>query len=165
MNRICSLVLAVLCAGLAVNAQSRIPYNQRQTRSEEQEKAQVKVNSAKQTSPASGEEMYLNYCASCHARSGNGDGPVAASLKRRPADLTLLSQSHGGVYPSQYVANVLEGKAKVTPHGTQEMPVWGPVFRGLSSGHEGEVQLRIHNVNAYLESLQKTAGPSGHDNH
>lgn len=40
------------------------------------------------------------------------------------------------------------------PHGDQGMPVWGPVFRQMSGGHEGEVQMRIANLNRYLESLQ-----------
>jgi hypothetical protein len=35
------------------------------------------------------------------------------------------------------------------------MPVWGPLFRNLSQGHESEVQQRIANINAYIESLQK----------
>ncbi len=141
MNRMCSIVLAALCGVLTLGAQ--------------QQNSQVKVNPAKQTSAASGEEMYVNYCASCHGRDAKGSGPAAAGLKRHPVDLTLLSQSHGGKYPSQYVSNVLQGKTKVTTHGTQEMPVWGPVFRGVSAGHEGEVQLRIHNLNGYLESVQK----------
>ena len=32
------------------------------------------------------------YCASCHGRQGRGDGPTAASLRTRPADLTLLAR-------------------------------------------------------------------------
>jgi mono/diheme cytochrome c family protein len=151
MNRACSLVLIVLCAVLADNAQSRVHW---QT-PDKQQNSQVKMNPAKQTSAESGQEMYMNYCASCHGRNAKGDGPAATALNRHPADLTALSHSHGGVYPGPYVTNVLEGKAKVTSHGTQEMPVWGPIFRGVSSGHEGEVQLRIHNLNSFLQSLQK----------
>jgi hypothetical protein len=40
-------------------------------------------------------------------------------------------------------------------HGDQEMPVWGPVFWRLSQGHEEQVQMRIANLNRYLESLQE----------
>ena len=32
-----------------------------------------------------GEADYLTYCAPCHGRSGNGDGPLAALLAPRPA--------------------------------------------------------------------------------
>jgi len=35
------------------------------------------------------------------------------------------------------------------------MPVWGPLFRNLSQGHDAEVQQRIANINSYIESLQK----------
>lgn len=36
---------------------------------------------------ASGEQLYLNYCASCHGNEGAGDGPAAAALNPAPADL------------------------------------------------------------------------------
>lgn len=141
MKRVCLLVLAVLCGVLVLSAQ--------------QQNSNVKMNPAKPTSAASGEQMYMNYCASCHGRDGKGDGPAAAGLQKHPADLTKLSQSHGGTFPSQYVINVLQGKVEVTPHGSREMPVWGPIFRAVSGGHEGEVQLRINNLAGYLKSLQK----------
>ena len=35
----------------------------------------------------------------------------------------------------------------------QEMPVWGPVFWRMSQGREEQVQMRITNLNRYLESL------------
>jgi hypothetical protein len=35
------------------------------------------------------------------------------------------------------------------------MPVWGPLFRRISQGNEGEVQQRIANLNQYIESVQK----------
>ena len=43
----------------------------------------------------------------------------------------------------------------ITAHGSQEMPVWGPVFRSISGGHQAEVQLRINNLTEYVASLQK----------
>ena len=37
--------------------------------------------------------------------------------------------------------------------GDQDMPVWGPVFWKISQGHEELVQMRIRNLNKYLETL------------
>jgi mono/diheme cytochrome c family protein len=114
----------------------------------------VEVRPAKPTSPASGERMYVAYCAACHGTTGKGDGPAADSLKNQPADLTQLAKKHGGKYPAEYVAGILQGKTEVTPHGSEEMLVWGPVFRGVSKGDEGQVRLRVYNLNKYLESRQ-----------
>jgi mono/diheme cytochrome c family protein len=117
-------------------------------------KTEVKHAAAPQTSPASGKEMFLSYCASCHGKDAKGDGPAATSLKSLPADLTGLAKRNGGKYPSDKVTSILRGQANLVPHGDQEMPVWGPVFWKMSGGHEELVQERIANLNRYLESLQ-----------
>jgi mono/diheme cytochrome c family protein len=115
----------------------------------------VKHQAAAMTSPASGKEMFLSYCAACHGKSGKGDGPAASALKQPPADLTQLAKRNGGNYPSDLVTSVLRGQAKLTAHGDQEMPVWGPVFWKMSQGKEEQVTLRIANLNKYVESLQQ----------
>ncbi|HYU45968.1 MAG TPA: cytochrome c [Terriglobales bacterium] len=117
-------------------------------------KTQVKHEAAPLTSPASGKEMFLSYCASCHGKDAKGNGPAAAALKSLPADLTTLAKRNGEKYPLDRVTSVLRGQATVVPHGDQEMPVWGPVFWRMSQGHEVEVQQRIANLNKYIESLQ-----------
>ena len=117
-------------------------------------KTQVKREAAPMTSPASGKEMFVNYCASCHGKDAKGDGPAATSLKSLPADLTGLAKRNGGKYPSDKVTSILRGQTNLVPHGDQEMPVWGPVFWRMSGGHEELVQQRIANLNRYIESLQ-----------
>ena len=117
-------------------------------------KTEVKHSTAPVTSPVSGKEMFLSYCASCHGKDAKGDGPAAASLKVAPADLTGLAKRNGGKYPADKVTTILRGQANLVPHGDQEMPVWGPVFWKMSGGHEELVQQRIANLNRYLESLQ-----------
>ena len=93
----------------------------------EEEKKKIKHAPAPVTSPASGREMFVNYCASCHGRDGKGDGPAAAALNKSPAGLTALAKNYGGKYPAMKVASVLE-------------PVWGRMaarrcpFGGLDSG-------------------------------
>ena len=110
---------------------------------------------APRTSATSGKEMYLAYCAACHGREGKGDGPVAAALKTRPTDLTLLSERNHGRFPSVPVVNVITSSAGVPAHGSQEMPVWGPIFLAMGHQHESEARLRVANLADYLKSLQK----------
>ncbi len=118
-------------------------------------KSTVKHEAAPMTSPSSGKEMFLSYCAPCHGKDAKGNGPAAAALKQLPADLTMLAKRNGGKYPSNKVTTVLRGQDKLVAHGDQEMPVWGPVFWRMSQGHEEQVTLRIANLNKYIESLQE----------
>ena len=121
----------------------------------QESKPVVKHETAPATSPASGKEMFMSYCASCHGKDAKGDGPAAAALKQAPADLTALTELHDGKYPSDLVTSVLRGQTKLMAHGDQDMPVWGPVFWKMSQGHEEMVQMRIANLNKYIESLQE----------
>jgi mono/diheme cytochrome c family protein len=114
----------------------------------------VEHTSAEQTSPASGHDMFMSYCASCHGKDAKGDGPAASALKIAPADLTALAKLNGGKYPALKVTSVLSGQTDLAAHGNKEMPVWGKVFWRMSGGHEGEVQQRVANLNRYIESLQ-----------
>jgi mono/diheme cytochrome c family protein len=41
-----------------------------------------------------GAQVYAANCAACHGSKGYGDGPAAAQLSPRPADLAWLSRSH-----------------------------------------------------------------------
>jgi len=75
-------------------------------------------------------------------------------LKEPPANLTTLAQKNGGKLPSNHVSATLRGQASPGAHGNKEMPVWGPVFRQISQGHEDEVHQRIANLTKYVESLQ-----------
>jgi len=121
----------------------------------QQAKPEVKHAPVPIASPASGKEMFMSYCASCHGKDAKGNGPAASALKQLPADLTTLAKRHGGKYPSDRVTSVLRGQANLMAHGDQDMPVWGPVFWTMSGGHEEQVQMRIANLNRYLESIQE----------
>jgi len=118
------------------------------------QKPEVKHTPAPMTSAASGKEMFMSYCASCHGKDAKGDGPAASARSAKPADLTMLAKNNGGSYPSMKVMSVLRGQANVGAHGNQEMPVWGPVLWRMSQGHESEMQQRIANLSKYIESLQ-----------
>jgi mono/diheme cytochrome c family protein len=117
-------------------------------------KTTIEHGTIKNTSPASGKEMFNSYCAVCHGTDGKGGGPAAPALSVPPADLTLLSKNNDGKFPAAKVSSILRGTAEFPAHGSKDMPVWGPLFRGMSGGHEGEVQQRVSNLTHYVESLQ-----------
>ena len=102
----------------------------------------------------SGKEMFNSYCAVCHGKDGKGNGPAASAMKTPPTDLTLLAKNNGGKYPASHVAAVIRGQATTPSHGSQDMPVWGPLFSSIDQGHEGQVQQRITNLVTYVETLQ-----------
>jgi mono/diheme cytochrome c family protein len=102
-----------------------------------------------------GSDTYAFYCAPCHGKDGKGRGPVAEALKTSPADLTTLSTRNGGVFPRERVrAFVTTGERAIPAHGSTAMPVWGPTFTALDP-NDKVVTVRIFNVVAYLESIQK----------
>ncbi|HLK68444.1 MAG TPA: cytochrome c [Bryobacteraceae bacterium] len=113
----------------------------------------IRIVSVQPTPMNSGQEMFKNYCATCHGRDGKGDGPAASALKKAPADLTQLALKHDGKYPDAYVASRLTSIDQPA-HGSNEMPVWGPVLSSLSRGTTAETHLRITNIVAYVETLQ-----------
>ena len=97
------------------------------------------------------------YCASCHGRGGRGDGPTAAALKTKPADLTLLSRGNRGAFPRERVLDFIEGSSRAAGHGSPEMPVWGPTLRALDAS-DARVTVRLQNLVAFVESIQQ--GPA-----
>ena len=105
-------------------------------------------------SSTSGKEMYQSYCAVCHGKDAKGNGPAASAMKASPTDLTQLAKNNGGKYPSAHVAAVIKGQATTASHGSQDMPVWGPLFSSISQGHDAQVQQRITNLVSYVESVQ-----------
>jgi mono/diheme cytochrome c family protein len=106
------------------------------------------------TSPASGRDMYMHYCAVCHGRQGRGGGPAAAALKIQPADLTTLAQQNHSEFPRRRVESTLRFGSALPSHGSSEMPVWGPLFQSLNRFNNAEVEQRINNLTGYLESIQ-----------
>jgi len=104
-----------------------------------------------------GRELYGRHCASCHGEAADGNGPVAASLRRRPSDLRTIARRHGGRFDEAYVMSVVDGRRLVAEHGPREMPVWGAVFEEQSSksGYAGYASLLHSRALAdYVRTLQ-----------
>lgn len=108
-----------------------------------------------QSSASGGANDFNAYCASCHGPTAKGDGPIANSFRKRPADLTKLSSRNNGVYPSEIVFKTIDGKTPVAGHGGPDMPTWGDVFSKSSESSTAEaVRQRIDSLVKYLETLQ-----------
>jgi mono/diheme cytochrome c family protein len=106
------------------------------------------------SAPTTGRDLFRAYCASCHGLDARGAGPVADELRSIPPDLTEYALRHGGVFPSERLRQIIEGR-HVPVHGTTEMPVWGWAFmRGRGVDGIG-AQARIDALVSHLESLQK----------
>ena len=108
--------------------------------------------------PLDGRQVYERSCASCHGVGGRGDGPVASSLRDRPADLTALAATAGGRFPRERVIATVLGDRTVVAHGPNSMPVWSDRFAptGWAGTTVASVYGRRHAevVAEYLESLQ-----------
>lgn len=109
----------------------------------------VKVEPAKPIPASDGPEMFRSYCAPCHGRTAKGDGPAAAALNPKPANLTEFAKRRNGTFSAKDFEDKLNGQGMMPAHGSTDMPVWGPIFRQL-----GNEQLRIANLRKYVESLQ-----------
>ncbi len=82
-----------------------------------------------------GEHVYKMYCVMCHGSTGQGDGPLAADLTPRPANLTSEDMQHKS--DEKLLKIIRKGKP-----GTS-MPAW-----------EGDLTNKdILNVFAYVRSL------------
>jgi mono/diheme cytochrome c family protein len=102
----------------------------------------------------SGKQMYESYCAVCHGKDAKGNGPAASAMKTAPTDLSQLAKNAGGKYPAAHVAAVIRGQASTPSHGSQDMPVWGPLFSSISQGRQAQVHQRVTNLVDYIEGVQ-----------
>jgi mono/diheme cytochrome c family protein len=122
---------------------------------------------AAQTKPASqkqyeelifsvrGPDLFHAHCAPCHGAGGKGNGPAAASLKTKPADLTVLAKNNGGKFPMARVRKFISGDdPSLSSHGSREMPVWGPIFHQIEEDQDFG-NIRLQNLIKYLEAIQE----------
>jgi nucleotide-binding universal stress UspA family protein/mono/diheme cytochrome c family protein len=107
------------------------------------------------TQVVAGGELYRTYCAVCHGSAARGDGPLASSMTRKPANLTEIASRNGGLFPAELVFRTIDGKQPVRGHGGPDMPVWGDAFaRSRDGGDPERVKQMIQSLVDYLESIQ-----------
>jgi mono/diheme cytochrome c family protein len=101
-----------------------------------------------------GNRLFRTYCASCHGTDARGDGPMASHLRNVPPDLTQYTKRNGGVFPSERVYRIVDGR-DVASHGDREMPVWGDAFRVPGGPGASVVKARIDAIVRYLAGIQE----------
>ena len=104
-----------------------------------------------------GARLYRENCASCHGRTGVGDGPMVPHLTAAPSNLRVLSARNNGQFPRLAVTRQIDGRDPIALHGSGEMPVWGWRFRRADNDMRDEgkqAQARIDALVDYLESIQ-----------
>ena len=113
------------------------------------------ANAQQYTQTTPGAEVFRTYCASCHGSSARGDGPLASSMSKKPANLTEIAKRNGGEFPSELVFKTIDGRQKVRGHGGPDMPEWAEAFsKSREAGDAERVKAVIESLVAYLESIQ-----------
>ena len=110
-----------------------------------------------------GQQLYLQYCASCHGENGRGTGPVSPYLTVQPADLTHIAARRDGEFPSEQLKRIIAGEELPPGHGTRTMPVWGERLQDDLIGGANKAAIaggRISFLVDYLSAIQETRGKS-----
>ena len=106
-----------------------------------------------------GASDFADLCAPCHGTGGKGDGPMAADLVKKPANLTGLSARNGGVFPMVRVMNKIWGYSRGTAIPSM-MPKFAPLLDGptvlvdVGDGVQTPTPQRLIDLADYLKTLQ-----------
>jgi hypothetical protein len=99
-----TIVLAVALSGTAVGAQT--------------DKAAIER----------GRALFAQHCASCHGKSGRGDGPTAATLARKAHESDGDAAAQRRFFRAQ-IESAVQGTNASLAHRAPDMLVWGALFR------------------------------------
>ena len=107
-----------------------------------------------------GSQLFQDNCSVCHGNGGEGDGPAAAELTPKPADLTRLADRNGGVFPTAEVMSAIDGYTR--QGASSKMPEFGAYLKDaetvlvdVGDGVQTPTPEPLYAVTLYLESIQK----------
>ena len=104
-----------------------------------------------------GARLYRENCATCHGKTGVGDGPMVPHLNTSPSNLRTLSALNKGKFPRMAVLRQVDGRDSRPVHGSTEMPVWGWEFSHADNDMRDpakQTQARIDALVNHLETIQ-----------
>jgi mono/diheme cytochrome c family protein len=110
-------------------------------------------------SPSSGRTVFMSSCASCHGVQGRGDGPLAAELEVKPADLTKIAARRDGLWPMVEVMSIIDGYHRRTI-AREVMPIFGDLAEGdlvpfdAGDGRMTPTPVKLIALANYLETIQ-----------
>jgi mono/diheme cytochrome c family protein len=88
---------------------------------------------------STGKQDFDTNCASCHGFDGKGHGQALYVIPQvKPPDLTVLTKTDGGVFPTDRVYKSIDGRNGIPSHERFDMPFWGTTFQ-----REGQNLLRL----------------------
>jgi mono/diheme cytochrome c family protein len=105
-----------------------------------------------------GASDFADLCAPCHGPAGVGDGPMAADLEIKPADLTGLAARNGGEFPLARVMSKIWGYSEGAVPSM--MPQFGPlldsptVLVDVGDGIQTPTPERLIDLADYLKTIQ-----------
>ena len=110
-----------------------------------------------------GKKEYDLKCGFCHGADAKGDGVFGANLKVAPPDLTVLAKKNGGVFPTDRISSVIDGRVEIASHGSRDMPIWGTRYAVNATEHfvdfpyaqEAYIRARILQLVEYLNRIQQ----------
>ena len=102
-----------------------------------------------------GAMLFARYCASCHGRVGEGDGPVASALIASIPNLRTLSARSNGSFPRDAVMRYIDGRNSPLAHGDRLMPVWGDTFAKTAEDSESEESVARTHITAITEFVER----------
>ncbi|MGH8012479.1 MAG: c-type cytochrome [Candidatus Binataceae bacterium] len=106
-----------------------------------------------------GKQDFMKYCARCHGANGKGHGPDLYILSGvHPSNLTVLTEKNGGVFPSQKVVDIIDGRKVPPSHKRLDMPFWGVQFqpsgKEFTAKSDALAKARIDRLANYIKSIQ-----------
>jgi mono/diheme cytochrome c family protein len=104
-----------------------------------------------------GQQLFAEYCQSCHGVEGRGNGPLADLLKIPPPDLTLIQERASDVFPVDMLATYIDGRSGVESHGSRNMPVWGNIWTDTEGGADADqaVAEQINELIEFIRTIQE----------
>jgi hypothetical protein len=79
-------------------------------------------------------------------------------MHRLPPNLTTFAMRNGGVFPSERLRQIIDGRG-VPSHGDRQMPVWGSAFKPTGTDRaDDNSRARIEAIVEYLNGIQERPG-------
>ncbi len=110
------------------------------------------------------ESLYLSSCSPCHGISGDGRGPLTASLKGKVPALNNLAERYSGLYfPERFLIEVIDGRRNTGSHVKRDMPIWSERFGlvrgtqtrgGGSAPDDAAARQKIEALVGYIRTIQ-----------
>jgi len=111
---------------------------------------------------SSGRQDFIQNCAGCHGADGKGHGEQAyliANANAKVPDLTMLSKSNGGKFPTRRVYKSIDGRNGIPSHERFDMPFWGTEFQPegqeFTRASNSQVKKRIMRIVDYIKTIQQ----------